>query len=47
MPVINQTVRAFMEEKKPSVNRTLQLIVQFNSLPSVQIQAVDGLSQII
>ena len=47
MPLINQTVRAFMEEKKPSVNRTLQLIVQFNSLPRVQIQAVDSLSQII
>ena len=47
MLVINQTVRAFMEGKKPSVNRTLQLIVQFNSLPSVQIQAVDSLSQVI
>ena len=47
MPVINQTVRAFMEEKKLSINRTLQLIVQFNSLSNVQIQAVDSLSQVI
>ena len=33
--------------KKLSVNRTLQLIVQFNSLSNVQIQAVDSLSQVI
>ena len=47
MPVINQTVRAFMEEKKTSVNRILQLIVQFNSLSRVQIHAVDSLAQMI